>query len=354
MDTNTIIPKEISTKKIADFVHHLMDDLSAAERVRMTYLGSQLGLYKAMAYAGPMNVGQLARRTGSSIKLVKHWVDSLATEGYLVHEPETDTFCLPAEHAIALTDPSSPYYIGSRFENGRGSNTTQTKLGRKAVENSTEYMLAETWRFSNASARFFSEEYVNSLFNSWLPSVEGLTERLRNGITVADLGCGRHGASTLVMAGAFPSSRFIGFDRYESSVERANLLAKEKHITNAHFELATAEQVYAQQYDLITLIECLNSMGDPQDLLLECYEVLKPDGVLIVAEAKDSSRVGEEMYQRMRASKLRPVKGEEIHRVELGVDGHEHELQHMASKAGFSHFQRVAETHYDKVYEMRP
>ena len=354
METNTIIPKEISTKKITDFVHHLMDDLSAAERVRMTYLGSQLGLYKAMAYAGPMNVGQLARRTGSSIKLVKHWVDSMATEGYLVHEPETDTFCLPAEHAIALTDPSSPYYIGNRFENGKGNRSALMERGRKAVENSPEYLLAESWRFSDASNRFFSEEYVNSLFNKWLPSVEGLTERLQNGIIVADLGCGRHGASTLVMAGAFPNSRFLGFDRYESSVERANLLAKEKHISNAHFELATAEQVYAHQYDLITLIECLNRMGDPQGLLLECYEVLKPDGVLVVAEAKESSRVGEEMYQRLRASKIRPVPGEDMYRVELGVDGHEHELQQMASTAGFTHFQRVAETHYDKVYEMRP
>lgn len=354
METTTVIPEEISTKKITDFVHHLMDDLNAAERVRMTYLGNQLGLYKAMAYAGPMTVGQLARRSGASIRLVKHWVDSLAKEGYLVHEPERDTFCLPDEHAIALTDPSSPHYIGSRFENGRGSKNVQTELERKAAENSVEYLLAESVRFSEASNRFFSEEYVNSLFNNWLPGVEGLTDRLQNGITVGDLSSGRHGASTLIMASAFPASDFIGFDRYESSVERANLLAKEKRISNAHFELATVERVHAHRYDLLTIIECLNRLGDLQGLLQECYEVLKPDGILVVAEAKDSGRVGEELYQRLRSAKLRPILGEEMDRVELGVDGHEHELQQAASAAGFTLFRRVAETFYDKVYEMRP
>src|SRR5690606_10240350 len=134
-----------------------------------------------------------------------------------------------------------------------------------------------------------------------------------------------------------------------------NLLAKEKHISNAHFELATDVQVYAYQYDLITLIESANHMGDTlQDLLTECRQVLKTDGVLVVAEAKDSSSISEEQYQRLRSTRVIPTVAEHVYRVERGMDGHEHELQKAATAAGFSVVRKVAETWYHKVYEMRP
>lgn len=345
------MPKEISTQKMSDFVHHVMDDLSASERIRMTYLGNQLGLYKAMAFAGPMTVGELARRAGTNVRLVKHWADSLAVDGHIEHEPETDTFNLPAEHAIALTDPKSPFYIGSRFQSPSGVKPTKRQA---EDEHASVFKLYAFLGFKDASARFFSQEYLSNLFDSWLPGVEGLTARLQSGITVADLGCGRHGASTFVMARAFPASTFIGFDRYASSVERANLLAKEKQLHNAHFELATAEQVYAHQYDLITLIECLHHMGEEKRLLQECYEVLKPDGVLVVVEAKDSTQIGEELYQRMRSAKARAMVAEEVIRVELGIDAAEKKLRETALAAGFTSFRKVAVTQYDKVYEIRP
>jgi 2-polyprenyl-3-methyl-5-hydroxy-6-metoxy-1,4-benzoquinol methylase len=156
------------------------------------------------------------------------------------------------------------------------------------------------------------------------------------------------------MARAFPASTFIGFDRYTSSVERANLLAKEKQLHNAHFELATAEQVYSHQYDLITLIECLHHMGEESGLLGECYEVLKPDGVLVVVEAKDPTQIGEELYQRMRSTKARTLVAEEDIRVEFGIDAAEKKLRETALAAGFTSFRKVAVTQYDKVYEMRP
>lgn len=350
MKNDAILEEEKTTHKISEFVHHVMDDMGAAERIRMTFLGSQLGLYKAMAYAGPMTVGEVARRTGSSIKLVKHWVDALAADNYLVHEPETDTFCLPDEHAIALTDPASPFYIGNYFLNGSGKSMGKVKAA------APEHAVANAYIPSlDVSKRFFSEEYITSLFKNWFPSVEGLTERLQTGILVADMGCGRHGASTLVMAQAFPNSTFLGFDRYPSSVERAHLLAKEMHIRNAFFELATAERVYERQYDLITLIECMRHISkDTEGLLRECYEVLKPNGILVVAEAKDSSKISEEQYQRLRSYKAMPVVADHVSRVEIGIDGKERALQETALRVGFTIFRKVAETLYDKVYEMRP
>lgn len=352
MEENTTIQKEVRPERVADFAHHVLDDLSAAERVRMLFLGSQLGLYKAMVNAGPMTVGQIARSTGASIKLVKHWVDNLAAEGYLLHDPEVDTFCLPTAHAIALTDPTSPYYIGNRFMKGSGERNSRPHAGGSELTGgATGASLLPT----DSSSRFFSEEYLASLLHSWIPAVEGLADKLAEGMLVADLGCGRHGASTLVIAQVFPQSTFLGFDRYKSSVERANLLAKEKHIRNAHFELATEEQVYSYQYDLITLIETMHCMGDSiQDLLSECRQVLKSDGILVVAEAKDSNSVSEEEYQRLRSYKSMSVMAEHVYRVERGVDGHEHELQRAATAAGFSVFRKAAETLYDKVYEMRP
>ncbi|MBX0332575.1 class I SAM-dependent methyltransferase [Pontibacter sp. HSC-14F20] len=353
MKENTIQRKRGRPERVADFAHHVLDDLSAAERVRMSFLGSQLGLYRVMANAGPMTVGQIARSAGASVKLVKHWADSLAADGYLLHEPEADTFCLPEAHAIAMTDPTSPYYVGNRFMKGNGDQKGRSHdmpvllAGNHAKERNLLPV--------DVSGRFFSEEYLASLLHSWIPGVEGLAAKLETGILVADLGSGRHGASTLVMARVFPNSTFLGFDRYNSSVERANLLAKEKHIPNAHFELATDVQVYAYQYDLITLIESANHMGDTlQDLLTECRQVLKTDGVLVVAEAKDSSSISEEQYQRLRSTRVIPTVAEHVYRVERGIDGHEHELQKAATAAGFSVVRKVAETWYDKVYEMRP
>ncbi|EJF11673.1 methyltransferase domain-containing protein [Pontibacter sp. BAB1700] len=352
MKENTINREQVRPERVEDFAHHVLDDLSAAERVRMSFLGSQLGLYKAMVNAGPMTVGQIARSAGASIKLVKRWVDSLAADGYLLHEPETDTFCLPEAHAIALTDPTSPHYIGNRFLKGNGDQ--YGKPHDMILPTVSSHAKGINLLPEDVSGRFFSEEYLASLLHDWIPAVEGLSEKLETGILVADLGCGRHGASTLVMARVFPKSTFLGYDRYNSSVERANLLAKEKHIVNAHFEWATEEQVYAYEYDLITLIETLNCMGDSlQDLLSECYQVLKADGVLVIAEAKDSSIVSEEQYQRLRSSKVLPVLEEHIYRVERGIDGHEHELHRASTAAGFSVFRKVSETLYDKVYELR-
>ena len=353
MKENTIQRKRGRPDKVADFAHHVLDDLDAAERVRMSFLGSQLGLYKAMANAGPMTVGQIARNSGASIRLVKHWADSLAADGYLVHEPEADTFCLPEAYAIAMTDPTSPYYVGNRFMRANGDPKTRHQdLTPGASGNHVKgYNLLPV----DVSGRFFSEEYQASLLHSWIPGVEGLAEKLNAGILVADLSSGRHGASTLVMARVFPNSTFLGFDSYYSSVERANLLAKEKRIINAYFEWATLEQVSAYQYDLITLIESANRMGDSlQDVLADCRKVLKPDGVLVVAEAKDGRLISEELYQRLRSSRVIPLVSEHIYRVERGTDGHEYELQKAATAAGFSVCRKVAETWYDKVYELRP
>lgn len=352
MGNDAILSNEINTQKISDYVHHVLADLSASERIRMTHLGSQLGFYKAMAFAGPMTVGELARRTRTNVRLVKHWVDSLAAEGYLIHEPEADTFMLPAEHAIAMTDPESPYYIGGRFESASGGKAKKA-MGDGNAGKETDS--PETLSLTYSSARFFSELYLSSLFNNWLPGVEGLVERLqRGGQVVADLGCARHGATTLILAKAFPSSTFYGFDTFASSVERASLLAKEKHIQNVHFERATAEQVYARQYDLITLIECLQHLGETKNVLHECYEVLKPDGVLVVVESKDSSQVSEELYQRLRSVRTRTALADEVLRVEIGIDTRERELDKVAREAGFTLFRKVTETLYDKVYEMRP
>ncbi|MDX5420530.1 MAG: class I SAM-dependent methyltransferase [Hymenobacteraceae bacterium] len=355
MDTNAILPKEISTKKMSDFVQRILDDLSASERIKMTYLGVQLGLYKAMAFTGSITVGELARRTRAKVRLVKKWLQHQAAEGFVSHEPDSDTYALPIEHAIALTDQKSPYYIGGHFQSNAVEKTKRF-FSEPLMENKNSRSNAPVEEnLAEPSARFFSTEYVSSLFESWLPGVDGLTEKLEQGITVADLGCGRHGASTLIMAEAYPKSHFLGFDRYESSVERAGLLAREKQINNVEFELATAEMVYAHKYDLITLIECLHHMGGSvQDLLIECYEVLKPDGVLVAVEAKDRYKVGEELYQRMRSSKGQHLVAEEVSRVELGVDTNEKELQQAARKAGFASFHKVAETVYDKVYELRP
>ncbi|MHC2993258.1 hypothetical protein OB13_17345 [Pontibacter sp. HJ8] len=352
MEANVILPKEISTRKMSDFVNHITSDLSASESIKMIYLGSKLGLYKAMAYAGPLSAEEVVLRSAAPARIVEEWLKSQTERGYIYYNSTTAAYTLPTEHAIAMTDSKSPFYIGGRFLNKETDkpkiNYSKNQKISDAGSNSEEQPL-----YADASSRFFSTEYLTSLFGSWLPGVEGLTSKLQAGITVADLGCGRHGASTLVLAEAFPASRFYGFDKYASSVERANLLAKEKKIRNVNFNLGTNAHVHANLYDLITLIECLHHMGTMPELLAGCYQVLKPDGVLLVIEAKDKNRIREEHYQRMRSAHGLPgaLKDSSI---EVGVDVRKKELEKVARASGFTGFREGTETIYDTMYELRP
>lgn len=334
---------------MSDFVNHMVDELNASESVKMTYLGSKLGLYKAMAFAGPMSAEDIVLRSGAPARLVDEWLRSQTDRGYINYDPVTETYTLPTEHAIAMTDSKSPFYIGGRFQSLE-SNKPKAYYSNKP--SNAEINAAEHQNFVEGSSRFFSTEYITSLFESWLPSVQGLTEKLQAGIAVADLGCGRHGASTLVMAEGYPASRFYGFDNYESSVERANLLAKQKRISNAHFELATNENVHANQYDLITIIECLHNMGEIHDMLRGCFEVLKPEGIIVAVEAKDRNRVEEEHYQFLR-SHIIPGTLKDTGTIERGLDLQEKELEEVVRASGFTSFRKVAETIYDTVYEIR-
>ncbi|WP_018478491.1 class I SAM-dependent methyltransferase [Pontibacter roseus] len=354
METHAILPKEISTRKIADFVKHVMADLHATENTNLTYVGSKLGLYKAMAYAGPLTAQDVALRSGAPLNTIEKWLESQAERHYIEYDPIMNTYTLPTEHAIAMTDSKSPFYIGGRFlspKTIRPEKPENSLVATIHASNCSE----EHEGLEDTSARFFNKEYITGLFQVWLPGIEGLTARLEAGIAVADLGCGRHGATTLMLAEAFPASDFYGFDNYESSVERASLLAKEKRISNAHFALATTEQVHAHQYDLITLIECVRNIGEMPELLRGCYEVLKPNGILVVVEAKQKDRVEEERYQRLRSAHAMPVGYQhEANFIEVGGDRSERELEAVARAAGFTYFNSVAETTLDNVYELRP
>ena len=352
MVTTAILPKEISTRKIADFVHHILSDLNASESIKMTLLGSRLGFYKAMAFAGPLSATDVALRSGATPHLVNKWLKSQTDKGYILYDPAIDAYTLPTEHAIAMTDKKSPFYIGRHFQSLE--HKTELMPRERKAEASKTQAAAPAQAPPSGSARFFSHEYLTSLLEEWLPGVEGLMTQLQAGITVADIGCGRHGASTLILAEAFPASVFYGFDNYETSVQRANLLAKEKRIHNVRFELSTEENVQARQYDLITLIECLHQMGNMPGLLQGCYEVLKPSGVLIAVEAKDQGRVGEEQYQRLRSARTLSRLQKDTQRIELGIDLQEKEMIEAVRAAGFTYSTKVTDTIYDIVFEIRP
>ena len=216
METSTILPKEISTRKMSDFVNHILSDLSASESVKMTYLGGRLGLYKAMAFAGPLSVDDVALRSGASPRLVREWLKSQTAKGYILYDPAIDAYTLPTEHAIAMTDKKSPFYIGGRFHSPEHRPELMPREWQAEISKTEETAAAQAQ--PSGSARFFSVEYLASLFEKWLPSVAGLTAQLQAGIPVAGIGCGRPGASTPILAEAFPSSLFFGFDSFRTSL----------------------------------------------------------------------------------------------------------------------------------------
>jgi ubiquinone/menaquinone biosynthesis C-methylase UbiE len=146
-----------------------------------------------------------------------------------------------------------------------------------------------------ATGRFFRPGYHNNLVASWLPSLDGIVQKLERGAAVADVGCG-HGFSTVIMAKAFPSSTFVGYDFHPGSVEQARLHAEQHGVTaNTRFEVGLASEFPGKNLDLVTFFDCLHDMGDPLGAARHVRQTLKPDGHWMIVEPAAGDRLEENL-----------------------------------------------------------
>jgi SAM-dependent methyltransferase len=350
----------ISEQKLEDFMGRFVGDLGAALSVATVMIGDKLGLYKAMADGEPLTPAELAQRTGTDERYVREWLSSQAASGYVAYDAGTARFSLPPEQAMALAQDSSPAFIPGAFQ-----------LAAALIKD--EPRIAEAFRTGEGvgwhehdhdlfcgTERFFRPGYIANLVPSWIPALEGVERKLEAGALVADVGCG-HGASTVILAQAYPRSEFVGFDYHPGSIERARVAAREAGLGDRiSFEVASAKQYPGAGYDLVTMFDCLHDMGDPVGAARHVLGSLSDDGTWLIVEPFANDRlennlnpVGRVFYS---ASTMvcTPASRDQEVGLALGAQAGEARLREIVQEGGFTRFRRATQTPFNLVLEARP
>lgn len=349
----------VDEAKLEAFLGKMVSDMGAAAVAPLIIVGDKLGLYKALASDGPLSTEELADRTGTTERYVREWCAAQAGSGYIDYDAETQRFSMSPEQQAVFADDDSPasmtggyYALASMFiDEPKITRIFETGEGL-AWGDHNECLFCGT-------EKFFRPGYAASLVAEWLPALEGVTDKLEQGGSVADVGCG-HGSSTLVMAKAFPKSTFVGFDFHDASVKRANDLARESGLDNVRFEVATAKNFPGSDYDLVAFFDCLHDMGDPVGAAAHTLQSLKPDGTMMLVEpfAEDElegnlNPVGR-MFYSFSTMICTPASISQEVGLALGAQAGEKRLKQVLLDGGFTRFRRATETPFNLILEGRP
>ncbi len=348
----------IDQARLEAFMGQAVSDMGGAISVPLMILGDRLGLYRAMRGAGPVTSQQLAQKTGTAERYVREWLMNNAAGGYVQYDAGTNTFALPEEQAMALADETSPFYTQGAYEiilslfRDLDKFETMFRTGGGLEWGDHDHCL-----FSG-TARFFKPNYAGNLLAHWIPALDGVEARLEAGARAADLGCG-FGHSTMLMAGAFPRSTFVGFDYHAPSIEAANRMAQQAGLKNVQFQTALATDFPGDGYDLITCFDCLHDMADPEGVARQARQAIAPDGVWMIIEPfaedapeKNLNPVGRMFYA---ASTMICVPVSLAgHGPALGAQAGEARLKEVVSAGGFTRFRRATQTPFNLVLEARP
>ena len=350
---------QIDQAKLDQFLGKVVGELGAAMNAALVLIGEKLGLYKAMAEAGPLTPAALAKMTHTDERYVREWLSAQAAGGFVTYDPGSRTFMLPDEHAFALAIEDSPAYLPGAFQIISAIIKDEPKIleafrtGEGVGWDEHDAALFE------GTERFFRPNYAANLVGAWIPALEGVESKLRNGARVADVGCG-HGASTLLMAQAFPQSQFVGFDYHGPSIGRARRSAARAGVANARFEVSSAKDFHGSPYDFVTFFDCLHDMGDPVGAAQHVREMLQPDGTWMIVEpfAHDAlennlNPVGRVFYSASTMICTPASRAQEVGLC-LGAQAGEARMRQVVGGGGFTRFRRATETPFNLVYEARP
>jgi SAM-dependent methyltransferase len=346
--------------KLMGFVFRAVDEIGATLNTALVVMGDRLGLYRALAGVGPLTPAELAKRTGTAERYVREWLNAQAAGGYVDYEPDSGRYILSAEHAVALTDESSPAYLPGFFQIALGSVTDSPRITDAARTGAGVGWHDHVHDVHEGCERFFRPGYNANLVAAWLPALDGVVDKLERGGSVADVGCG-HGASTIVMAQAFPSSRFHGSDYHEGSIATARERAREAGVDDhVRFDTAPAAAYAGDGYDLVTMFDCLHDMGDPVGAARHVRSTLKPDGTWMIVEPAAGDRVEDNLnpvgraYYSFSTLLCTPASLSQEVGLALGAQAGEARIREVVERGGFTRFRRVAETPFNNVFEARP
>lgn len=347
--------------RLQELLGRVVTDLGAIGTGALVVLGDRLGLFRALADLGQATSTELAERTGTRERNVREWLAALAAGGYVTHDGD-GRFRLTPEQAAAFADEDSPAFVVGGFQAFRAA--AGIEQGER-LERAFRDGRGVGWEEHHpelfaGTARFFRPGYAAHLVTEWLPALDGVEPRLRAGAAVADVGCGL-GDSTLMMARAFPASRFTGFDYHGPSVDAARRQAAGSGLGDrVSFEQAGAKEFGGGPYDLVTFFDCLHDMGDPVGVLAHTRERLAPGGAVMLVEpyAADDlegnlNPVGRAFYVASSLICTPASQAQEVGRA-MGAQAGEAATRQVASEAGFTTLRRVAETPFNLVYEVRP
>lgn len=349
----------INTVELEALVMRAVTDLSSSYGGVMISIGNKLGLYKAMANAGPLNATEIAQRAHCAERYVREWLHSQVAGSYILYHPASESYELSAEQALVLADENSPVFIPHAwsaaaslwFDEEKSLHAFRTGKGVAWGEHDS--------RLHCGIAAFYRNGYRGNLVANWLPALPGVIEKLISGILVADVGCG-HGHSSVLMAQAFPNSRFYGVDTHPDSIRIAQHNAQQAGVDNqVTFELATATNYPNRQYDLICFFDCLHDMGDPVAAATYAANMLAPDGSIMLVEPFAQDRLEQNISPIARAYYAGSATICCAHAISeggkmvLGAQAGEANLAEVFRKAGFSYFHRVAETPFNLIFEVK-
>ena len=349
----------IDDAKLEQFVGQLVGELGATLNAALVVIGDELGLYRALDGAGALSSAELAERTGTSERYVREWLNAQAAGGYVAYDAETGLYTLPPEQAFVLARDDSPAAFAGAFQlvtsamHDRPRITEAFRTGEGVGWHEHHHGLFE------GTERFFRPGYNANLVSQWIPALDGVEAKLHAGARVADIGCG-HGASTILMAQAYPASTFVGYDYHRDSIETARIRARAAGVADrVRFEVAAAADYPGTDFDLVACFDSLHDMGDPVGAARHILASLAPDGTWMIVEPFAGDRIEDNLHPVGRlyyaASTLlcTPASLSQEGRAALGAQAGQARIGEVVSNAGFGRFRRAAETPVNLIFEAR-
>lgn len=351
----------INEDKLNQLLGKFVADLGATIHAGSIVIGEQLGLYKAMATPGErLTPDELAKRTGTNERYVREWLNAQAASGYVEYDAGEESYYMTDEQAFVMTNENNPAYLPGAFILA----TSALKAVPKMIE---RFRSGEGlgWHehdpdLFRGTELFFRPGYIANLVSAWIPALDGVEAKLNAGAKVADVGCGL-GASTIIMAQAYPNSEFIGFDYHDKSIEQANQKAAHARVSDrVKFEVAASKEFPGTGYDLVTFFDCLHDMGDPVGAARHVKQALKEDGTWMIVEpfandkAEDNHNPVGRVYYSASTLICTPASRSQEVGLGLGAQAGEKRLRDVVTKGGFTRFQRATETPFNLVLEARP
>ena len=349
----------LDMSKLNAFIGQFVTDLGAAVHAGMVVIGEKLGLYKALA-GGPMTSAQLAAKTKTDERYLREWLASQAAGGYVTYDAKTDKFSLNEEQAFTLAAEDSPAYLPGAFELALGSLAAVPRIAESFRSGAGMGWHEHADGVFHGCEKFFRPGYAANLVGSWIPALTDVKRKLEAGARVADVGCGK-GASTLLMAKAFPNSRFFGFDYHDKSIEAARESAKLNGVADrVTFEVSKAKDFPGKDYDFVAVFDCLHDMGDPTGAAAHVRQSLAKDGTWMIVEPfandqlKDNLNPVGRVYYSFSTLLCTPCSRSQEVGLCLGAQAGEARIREVVTSAGFKRFRRAAETPFNIVFEARP